>query len=330
LNEHRGSAPDNGGNGTYPSPDAPDGLGDTHRRAGAVILVTGATGQVGYHLMESLADAGAECTAMVRVPAKAADLPGSPKHLVATLDGPPPAEVLHGFDRIFLLSPAHEGQAELEMTFIDAVAAAGHRPHIVKIAADGFQDPDCDVRFMRSHRQIAAHLDAVGLPVTYLAPNLYMENLLEAAGTIREQGSIFAPAGGGRIGFIAASDVAGAAAAVLTGDGHEGQTYVLTGPEALSYADVAARVSAVFGREVDYEPLQERVAADQMLASGLSPWQAEGTLELFEWVRDGGLDSVSSSVPELTGAAGRSIEDWLEDSRSVFLGPSPDLPSAPY
>src|SRR5260370_407992 len=81
-----------------------------------VILVTGATGQVGYHLLEALADAGAEATAMVRVEAKAVDLPGSPQHVVATLDGPPPSEVLQTFDRIFLLSPAHEGQAELYLS----------------------------------------------------------------------------------------------------------------------------------------------------------------------------------------------------------------------
>jgi NAD(P)H dehydrogenase (quinone) len=286
-----------------------------------VILVTGATGQVGYHLMEALADAGAQATAMVRVPAKAADLPGAPQHIVGTLDGPPPADILQAFDRVFLLSPAHEGQVELELIFIDAMVAAGHRPHVVKMAADGFQDPDCDVRFMRSHREIAVHLDRTGLPVTYLAPNLYMENLLEAADTIRDQGMIYAPAGSGRIGFVAASDVAKAAAKVLTGQGDEDQAYVLSGPEALSYADVAARVSAVFARQVDYDDMPELAARDQMLASGLSPWQADGAVELFEWIRAGGMDSISSALPDLTGQDPAAIEDWLSDQRAAFLGP---------
>ena len=291
-----------------------------------MILVTGATGQVGYHLMEALADAGAEATAMVRVAARAADLPGSPHHVVATLDGPPPPDVLQVFDRVFLLSPAHEGQVELELIFIDALAAAGHNPHVVKIAADGFQDPDCDVRFMRSHREIAVHLDRTGLPVTYLAPNLYMENLLEAADTVRDQGMIYAPAGEGRIAFVAASDVAKAAARVLTRQGDEDETYVLSGPEALSYADVAARVSAVFARQVDYDDMPELAARDQMLASGLSPWQADGAVELFEWIRAGGMDSVTSAVPELTGQDARTVEEWLSDRRAAFLGRPPDLP----
>jgi len=286
-----------------------------------VILVTGATGQVGYHLMEALADVGAEATAMVRVPAKAADLPGSPQHLVAALDGPPPADVLRAFDRVFLLSPAHEGQVELELIFIDALLAAGHRPHIVKIAADGFADPDCEVRFMRSHREIAVHLDASGLPVTYLAPSLFMENLLEAADTIRDQGTIFAPAGQGRVGFVAASDIGKAAARVLTSDGHEDQTYVLTGPQSLTYADVAARVSAVFARQVDYDDMAESLAKDQMLAGGLSPWQAEGTIELFDWIRRGGSDAVTPTVPDLTGEDARTLDIWLSDQRSAFLVP---------
>ena len=298
---------------------------------GYVILVTGATGQVGYHLMEELADAGAEATALVRVEAKAADLPGSPEHVVAGLDDPPPADVLQAFDRVFLLSPAHEGQVELETIFIDALVAAGHRPHVVKIALDGFQDPDSDVRFMRTHRQIAVHLDATGLPVTYLAPSLFMENLLEAADTIRDLGTIFAPAGQGRIGFVAASDVARVAARILTDDGggHEDQTYVLTGPEALSYADVAARVSAVFAREVDYDDLAEALAKEQMQASGLSAWQVDGNLELFDWIRHGATDSVTSTVRDLTGDDPQTIEDWLSEMRAAFVGRPEDLPPSP-
>ena len=79
--------------------------------------------------------------------------------------------------------------------FIDAVAAAGHRPHIVKICADGFQDPGCDVRFMLAHRQVALHLQAVGLPVTYLAAATYMETLIDAADQIRTTGEVRAGPG---------------------------------------------------------------------------------------------------------------------------------------
>jgi NAD(P)H dehydrogenase (quinone) len=294
--------------------------------ASDVILVTGATDRVSYRLMEALADAAADSAAMVRVEAEAADLPGAPQHVVATLDDPPPADVLRRFDHIFLLSPVHEEQAALETVFIDAVVAAAHRPHIVKIAADGFQDPDNEVRFMVGHRQVAKHLDAVGLPVTYLASSIYMESLVSAAETIREDGTVFAPAGRGRVSFVAASDVAAVAAEVLTSPGHEDNTYVLTGPEALGYADVAARISAVFAREVDYVDQPADDARAMMLASGIGAWEADGLLERFEWIREGGADSVTSTVADVTGTDPRPIEEWLADRRATFLAPPLDLP----
>src|SRR6202034_850624 len=98
-------------------------------------------------------------------------------------------------------------------------------------------------------------LDSVGLPVTYLAAATYMDDLLGAAEEIQRTGEIRASAGPGRAGFIATTDVALAAAHVLTTDGHEGDTYVLAGPEGISYADIAPRFSAVFGRKVEYADL---------------------------------------------------------------------------
>ena len=285
-----------------------------------MILVTGATGRVGYPLMEALADMGADVTAMVRVEAKADDLPGAPHHVVASFDDPPPPTVLREFDRIFLLSPEIEEQAALETVFIDAIAAAGHRPHIVKICPDGFQDPGCDVRFMLGHRQVAMHLDALSLPVTYLASATYMENLLTSAGPIRLSGTIAAPAGQGRVGWVAAADVAKAAAQVLTSPGHEDATYVLTGPEALSYPDVAARFSAVFAWQVDYEDQAPEQARELMLANGLGRWEADGNLERFEWIRQGGAATVTGTVLELTGTDPQPLDDWLSESRASFAG----------
>ena len=295
-----------------------------------MILVTGATGRVGYHVLEALADARADVTAMVRVDAKAADLPGTPQHVVASFDDPPPAEILRGFDQVFLLSPAIEEQAELETVFIDALVAAGHGPHVVKIAADGFADPGCDVRFMLSHRQVAAHLDATGLPVTYLASALYMEDLLATADTVREAGEVSVPAGHGRVGFVAASDVAAVAARVLTSPDHAGATYVVTGPEALRFKDVAARVSAVFAREVDYTDQAPERARELMLAGGVSPWRADGNLELFDWIRQGGADNVTATVREVIGADPQPVQDWLEESREEFEGPALELPRSVF
>ncbi|MDQ1720493.1 MAG: hypothetical protein QOI26_227 [Pseudonocardiales bacterium] len=283
-----------------------------------MILVTGATGQVGYRLLEQLEDLHADVTAMVRVEAKAVDLPPRVQYLVGALDDPPGPDVLGAFDRIFLLSPARESQVQLEVRFIDAVASAGHNPWIVKIAADGFQEPDCPVRHMRNHREIAAHLDATGLPVSYLAPSMYMENLLSAADVIRTQATLAAPAGNGRVGFIAAKDVAEVAARVLTMENPQERIYPLTGPEALRYSDVAERISAVFATTVDYTDQPPEQARQDFIAAGLTPWQADGRLELFAWTRNGGYDHVTDEVRDVTGKDPRPIQTWLEEARAAF------------
>jgi len=298
-----------------------------------VILVTGATGRVGYRVLEALADARAEAIAMVRVEAKGLDLPGPGENLVATFDDPPAAEQLQDFDRVFLLSPSGETQAELEIVFIDALVAAGHRPHVVKVAADGFLDPGCDVRFMRSHREIARHLDATGLPVSYLAPAPFMEMLLPAAPAIRREATLYAPAGHGRVGFVAAADVADAAAQLLTRPvpaGGEPGVFTLTGPDSLSYSQVATRISAVFARQVRYADLPEERAREELLGSGLAPWDAEGMLELFAWIRAGGAGQLTQDVREVTRHAPRGLDDWLEGARATFLEPLLDGPAPTY
>ena len=298
-----------------------------------MILVTGATGRVGYHLLEALADARADATAMVRVEAKGLDLPGPGENLVGTFDEPPAAEQLQAFDRVFLLSPSSEAQAELEIAFIDALVAVGHRPHVVKVAADGFLDPGCDVRFMRSHREIARHLDATGLPVSYLAPAPYMETLRPAAQAIRQEATLYAPAGHGHVGFVAAADVADAAAQLLTRPvpaADEPRVFTLTGPESLTYSNVASRISTVFARQVRYSNLEEDRAREELLGSGLAPWEVEGLLELFAWIRDGGAGQLTSHVREVTRHAPRGLTDWLEGNRATFLGPLPDERAPTY
>jgi NAD(P)H dehydrogenase (quinone) len=292
-----------------------------------VILVTGGTGRVGYRLLENLKEAATPVTAMVRVESKAVELPPGIGYVVATLDDPPSPEVLEEFDQVFLLSPDREAQAELEVIFVDALVAAGRRPRVLKVAYDGFQEPDCDVRFMRSHRLVASHLDGTGLPTSYLAPSMYMEELLWSADAIRDEALLSVPAGDGRVAMVAARDVADVASAVLAGeaDVDDGDVVVLTGPEALGYADVADRISSVFARTVAYEDGGPRATASALRQNGFSQWQADGRLELFEWIRGGAMDTVTDVVETQTGRQARSLESWLGEARAAFLGRPPGM-----
>ena len=293
-----------------------------------MILVTGATGNVGYRLLENLDDAAAPATAMVRTDAGAVDLPPRVEHVVGALDDPPPPEVLQQFDQVFLLSPDVEGQAEMEIIFIDAVVAAGHRPRIVKMAYDGFQGPDCGVRFMQNHRLIATHLDHIGLPVVYLAPTLFMEELLGSTDAIRDEGVLPVPAGAARVAIVAARDVADVAAAVLAGEAEvdDGGVVVPTGPEALSFADVADRISTVFARTVEYDPVTAEVARLALREGGLSSWQVDGRLELYEWISNNGMGGITEDVRKTTGREPRPLEDWLGEARAAFLRPAGTSP----
>ena len=122
---------------------------------------------------------------------------------------------------------------------------------------------------------------------------------------------------------MSAQDVADVAAAVLTGDATpgDGDVLVLTGPEALSYADVADRISVVFARTVEYAALTPEAARAALRDGGLTPWDVDGRLELFGWIRVGGMDGVTDTVRETTGHPARPLEDWLDEARAAFLRP---------
>jgi uncharacterized protein YbjT (DUF2867 family) len=117
---------------------------------------------------------------------------------------------------------------------------------------------------------------------------------------------------------------------VLTSPGHEDAVYTLTGPEALRFKDVAERISAVFAREVGYTDQPPDRARQLMLADGVSAWQADGNLELFDWIRQGGADTVTAAVREVTGADPHLVQDWLEESRADFEVPPLDLPRSVF
>ncbi len=124
---------------------------------------------------------------------------------------------------------------------------------------------------------------------------------------------------------MAAADVADAAARLLTSPapeaGGDPQVFTLTGPESLTYSNVASRISEVFARQVRYSSLPDEQAREELLGSGLAPWDVEGTLELFAWIRAGGAGQLTSHVREVTRHAPRGLTDWLEGSRATFLEP---------
>jgi len=285
-----------------------------------VILVTGATGHVGSQVIANLGQAGVACRALVRSPERADDLRGYDAEIVVGNFAEPESldDALRGVTAALLVSPPVPQQISWETTFIDAAARAPVPPHIVKVASIAAA-PDAPYHFGRTHGEIIETLRSSWVPYTVLAPNGYLQNLEAQAVSIARDGILAMPGGDAVISQIDVRDVAAAAAAVLIEPaGHADQTYDLTGPEPLSYADIAQIFSQVVGRPVRYVDVPVDDARAGMVADGMPGWLVDALLDLAAFYRTGAASVVSGDVERLTGRKPRSVEDFVRDHPAVF------------
>jgi uncharacterized protein YbjT (DUF2867 family) len=284
-----------------------------------MILVTGATGTIGSHLVPSLLGLGDHVRVLVRDPDKARAAFGDQVDIVSgDLTDPSSVGVaLKGVDSVFLNSPSLEGFVEMQRPLIDAAAATGIG-HLVRLSVAGAA-PDSTTSYGRGHFALDEHLKASPLSWTILQPNAFLQNLLSNAETIKA-GSIYASAGDGQVAMIDARDIGEVAASVLTDGSHIGSSLVLTGGEAVTYDDVAAALTAELGHEVRYTDVPAEVTRDNLLGFGLPAGQVEDILALFEIFRAGYASTVLPTVQEVLGRAPRSLATFVHDYRSAFTG----------
>jgi uncharacterized protein YbjT (DUF2867 family) len=293
-----------------------------------MILITGATGTIGRELVDLVSASGMRVRAMTRQPQQAAarvharDRASAIEWVHGDLSAPETLpRALAGVERALLLSPADPRQAELEEGFI-AAAAAARVGHVVKISALGAA-PDAGFPGGRLHARVERALERSGLAFTHLRPHGFMQNLLRSAAAIREQGKLFAPMGDARVSLIDARDVAAVAAVVLReGSRHAGKRYELTGPEALSFADVAAHLGTAAGRPVTYVDVPPEDARKAMLQRGTPEWLVDNVLALHACFRTGRWSAVEPTVRELTGRPARTFLDFTREHGDV-LRPAP-------
>ena len=228
---------------------------------------------------------------------------------------------LDGADRVFLLSPPGDaGMIAAQTRVVDAAARAGAR-QVVKLSSIAADEPT-DARIVRAHGVIERHIEASGMAWTHLRPHWFLQNELGQAAAMATDGRLHAP-DVGSFSPIDARDVAAVAARVLADGGHERRSYVLTGPEAITYADIAAAFGARLGRRVDWIPVSLADARDAMLADGLPAELAEGFTEILGRYREGGVTAtVSPAVEELLGRPPRSLERFVADHAGA-LGRAP-------
>jgi uncharacterized protein YbjT (DUF2867 family) len=281
-----------------------------------MILVTGATGTVGGAVVRRLVAAGHPVRALVRQPG-AGRVPDGVEVAYGDLTRPETlAEALSGVERMYLLAPLAPHLPHWEAGAIDAARAAGVR-HVVKHSNLGADDPDATT-VQRWHRAGERLLEQSAMAWTFVRPTGFMSNALGWAGTIRAQGTVYAPAGDGKLAVVDPYDIAAVAVAALTGPGHEGRAYDVTGPAALSTVDQVAAIGAAIGRPLRYVDIPESTARDGMRASGMPAVIVEALLEFMALVRSGRADTVSDAVPTGTGRPARTFEAWAAEHTDTF------------
>ncbi len=281
------------------------------------ILIVGATGTVGSGLVQALRSRDVEVRALVRDPAKVEALRSQGvATVVGDLDRPESlAGAVEGVDKVYLITWNGPSAVLHAHNVIEAATRAG-RPHIVRQGAYGSERS----RIVRDHQAIDEELASSGLPVTTLNPTWFMQNAMMAASSVASSGVIWMPFKDGRVGMIDVRDIVDVAVEVLTGRGHEGQRYVLTGPASVSFHDVARALSNALDKPVAYVDVPPDVARQSFLDAGFPAWIADGYLELIEDFAANWGDTVSPDVERILGRPGRSLDTFARDFAPVFGG----------
>lgn len=286
------------------------------------ILVTGATGTVGRAVLQALHARGIAATAAVRspdrVPVGVADAVRFDFTQLETF-----APALAGKDRVFLLGPPLVRDLDLLMKpFIDFLAASGPR-RVVYLSAYGM-DSLTELPF---HANNEKRLRAcTNLDLTILRPGFFAQNFASySRPDIEERGVLFFPAGRGKTPFIDVNDIGRSATAVLTESGHAGKAYTLTGPEAWSMDDVAACLTKLVGRLVQYAaPSPENFRA-ALVQADAPAGIADYLVPVYSLIARGIAAAVSEDVRRLTGRAPRHPADVLAEQ----FGPAAAMANKP-
>ena len=272
------------------------------------IGVTGATGVVGGRVASRLAEAGITQRLIVRDPRRAPRLPKAEVAEASYGDTEAMRRALEGADAFFMVSGAEDrGRLSQHEAAVDAAVAAG----VERIVYLSFvaAAPDATFTFGRDHHHTEEHIRTSGLGFTFLRDNWYQDMLPLMAGA---DGVIRGPAGEGRVGAVSRDDVADVAVAVLLGGTeHDGRTYDVTGPEAITLHEAAEELSRATGRRVSYRAEAVEEAYSSRSSYGAPDWMVEGWVTSYTAMANGDLDVVSDAVLGLTGHAPTTFAEFL-------------------
>lgn len=283
-----------------------------------MILLTGVTGKTGGEVARQLGLAGLPFRALVRNPAKAEALrlPGAEVVVGDIADGAVLDRALDGIERALLVMPNGEDQLLLEKRFTDHAARSGVA-HLVNLSSLE-SVPASTNPITRMHVASEQHIRESGMAWTMIRPTFFTQAFLVSAAAIRDHGRISMPAGRGTIAPTDLRDVGAVIVKALTEPGHANQSYDLTGPELLTFADIAARFSALLGRTIQYvdQPLPEFRA--RLASINLAPWRIDAVCKELESIAAGVIDHTTDTIARLLGRPPISLDQFIRDHRAVF------------
>lgn len=284
----------------------------------ADILVAGATGNIGQALLMELSGRNMHSRALARDIDKARTLLGDKVELVQGdyADAASLEAALAGVRKAFVATPVHPDSTQWFNNFFAAATNAGTE-QIVKLSAYG-ADQESESEIIRAHGESDRALLDSGKPCTILQPNSFYQNLLWQAEAIRTQGQFYLPTGEHRISCIDVRDIASAAANILAGESHTGRTYKLTGPQALSYPEMAQTLSELSGKTISFVPVPVEASRHAMLEMGLPEWHARVLAEIQYVISNGKHDKVEGDLASLLETPPRTFKQFASDHLPAF------------
>jgi uncharacterized protein YbjT (DUF2867 family) len=287
------------------------------------ILVTGATGNIGSEVVkELLSDApDVSIKAAVHSSQNVKKVKSDARVKVIQIDYKEPdtvREALNGVDKLFLLTPDVPNAADLASNVVIEAKKAGIK-QIVKQSVMGAA-LEADVGTMRLHRQVEKFIEQSGIPFTFLRPNEFMQNFINFhSPSIKGNNAFYVPLEDAKVSLVDVRDIAAVAVkSLIDEDKHKNKTYLITGPEALSYHQVAEILSNTTGRKINYVNISDGEARAAMKEIGMSDWLINTVSELSEYFRKGKASEISPAVEDVTGNKPISFSQFAKDYAEAF------------
>lgn len=277
------------------------------------ILVLGATGNTGSEVVRQLQQTGADFGVMVRNTNSTATMNLQPYQVregnftdVAAME-----KAMQGVKRIYVSMPIHQDN-KLWVENVIAAAKAANVEHVVKLSGMGAKS-DAGSEIIRTHVVTDDLVKASGLAWTIIQPNSFFQNLFGSLATINAMGKFFLPLGDAKQSVVDIRDVAAVIVESLIGEGHDGQTYLLSGPEALTFAQQAEVISQASGKPIEYVAISEQDAAAAMKEAGMDEWFTNALAEIMAWFGTGAYTEVTDTVERVTGKPARNFNDFANE-----------------